>query len=84
MKNDNESNIDKNKIDDAALALLYLTLHINSGEVRAWKGMDWEVLDRLYEKGYIYNPKGKAKSVVVTDEGEKKSEELYNKLFSND
>ncbi len=31
-------NYDENKIDDAALALLYLTLH---GDDRAWKGIDW-------------------------------------------
>ena len=39
-------------------------------------------MDRLYEKGYIYDPKGKAKSVIITDVGEKKSEELFKKLFS--
>jgi Domain of unknown function (DUF6429) len=47
-------NIDK--IDDAALALLYLTLHDGS---RAWKGFDWDVLGRLHDKGMIDNPVGK-------------------------
>jgi len=36
--------IDEDKIDDAVLGLLWLTLH---EERRAWKGMDWSVLDRL-------------------------------------
>ena len=36
--------IDLAKLDDAVLALLYLTLH---DEVRAWKGMDWDALGRL-------------------------------------
>ena len=30
--------LNTDKIDDAALALLYLTLH---DHCRAWKGMDW-------------------------------------------
>lgn len=36
--------LDKDKIDDASLALLYLTLHDG---YRAWKGIDWDVLGRL-------------------------------------
>jgi hypothetical protein len=40
--------INKDKIDDAALALLYITLHDG---YRAWKGVDWGVLGRLHEKG---------------------------------
>ena len=70
--------IDKDKIDEAVLALLYLTLHDG---VRAWKGHDWDALDRLYRKGMIENPVGKAKSVVLTDEGLAKSERLFRNLF---
>jgi hypothetical protein len=70
--------IDTDKIDDAALALLYLTLH---DRYRAWKGMDWDVLDRLYEKGMICDPVGKVKSVVFTDEGLQRSKELFEKMF---
>jgi len=54
------------KVDDAVLALLYLTLHDGA---RAWKSFDWDALNRLHQKGYISNPVGKAKSVVFTDEG---------------
>ena len=82
METETEDNIDTNKIDEAALALLFLTMHGKADDIRAWKGIDWEVMNRLYEKGYIYDPKGKAKSVSITKEGEKISEELYNKLFS--
>ena len=35
--------INNDKIDDAALALLYLTLH---DDHRAWKRFDWEGLER--------------------------------------
>jgi hypothetical protein len=70
--------IDTDKIDEAVLALLILTLHDG---VRAWKGHDWDVLDRLYRKGMIDNPVGKAKSVVLTDEELSESERLFKKLF---
>lgn len=33
------------KMDEIAIALLYLTL---SADGRAWKGMSWEISDRLY------------------------------------
>lgn len=71
--------IDEDKIDEAALALMHLTLH---DEFRAWKQIDWEVTNRLYEKGLICDPVGKAKSVIMTEEGIKKSKELFVKLFS--
>ncbi len=71
--------IDEEKIDDAALALLGLTLH---DECRVWKSLDWDVMNRLHEKGYISNPVGKAKSVIFTKEGRQKSEENFNKLFT--
>jgi Domain of unknown function (DUF6429) len=70
--------IDTDKIDDAALALLYLTLH---DRYRAWKGMDWDVLDRLHEKGMICDPVGKVKSVVFTEEGLQRSKQLFEKMF---
>ena len=53
----------------------------NKYGTRAWKGFDWGTMDRLYEKGYIGNPKGKAKSVVVTDEGVKRAGELFEQMF---
>lgn len=70
---------DDEKIDEAVLALLMLTLHDGS---RAWKGHDWNALDRLYKKGFIENPASKAKSVVLTNEGLRLAEELFRKLFS--
>lgn len=71
--------IDTDKIDEAVLALLYLTLH---DRARAWKGLDWDAMDRLHRKGLIYDPVGKAKSVVLTDEGLAESERLFKKLFA--
>ena len=70
---------DKDKVDEIVLALLYLTTH--EQDTRAWKGMDWEAMNRLHEKGYIGNPINKAKSVLLTKEGACLSEELFKKHF---
>ena len=69
---------DENKIDDAVLALLYLSLHEGH---RAWKGLDWPAMDRLHEQGLISNPATKAKSVEFTEEGLRKAEQLAVKLL---
>jgi hypothetical protein len=71
--------IDTDRIDDAILGLLYLTLH---DEVRAWKTFDWEAMDRLHKKGFIANPVGKSKSVVLTDEGLLEAERSFKRLFT--
>ena len=71
--------IDRDKIDEAVLALLWLTLH---DERRAWKGFDWDALERLHARGLIADPVNKAKSVILTDEGLRQSEELFQALFT--
>lgn len=70
--------LDTDKIDQAVLALLHLGLHDG---MRAWKGFDWDAMDRLHAKGLISNPVGSAKSVVFTDEGLRESERLLQRLF---
>jgi hypothetical protein len=70
---------DKDKVDEMVLVLLYLTTHEQG--TRAWKNMDWDAMNRLHDKGYIGNPKTKAKSVTLTEKGEKLSEELFRKHF---
>lgn len=69
---------DKDKVDEMVLALLYLTLHDGS---RAWKGHDWNAMDRLHENGMIFAAKGKTKSVVLTEEGLKRCEALFHQHF---
>jgi len=73
--------IDNDRIDDAVLALLQLVLH---EDVRAWKGFDWDTLDRLHAKGLISDPRTKSKSILLTDEGLQKSERLFNELFTKE
>jgi hypothetical protein len=72
---------DEDKVDEVVLALLYLTLH---GDSRAWKGHDWDALGRLHMKGMIRDPVGKAKSVVLTEEGQKRCKEMFEKFFCSE
>ncbi len=75
-------NLDTDKIDEMTLALMFLVMWDEEGESsRAWKGFEWETMNRLHEKGWIDDPKGKAKSVSVTPEGRKKAEEFFNRAF---
>jgi hypothetical protein len=75
----NAMNIDTAAIDDAVLALLYLTLHDRN---RAWKNFDWDALNRLYERGLIGDPVNKTKSVILTDDGLRESERLFKQRFA--
>ena len=71
--------LDTDKIDDAVLALLALTLH--DGD-RAWKGFDWDALARLHAKGLIENPVGKTKSVAFTEAGLARAIALRDTMFT--
>ena len=74
----NDEGYDRDKVDEVVLALMYLTLH---DYYRAWKSFDWDALDRLYEKGLIENPRSKAKSVQLTEEGLAQSASLFEHYF---
>ena len=79
-----EPEIDLERIDEAVLALMFLTLHEahnDTGAARAWKGFDWEALCRLHEKAMIHDPVGKAKSVMLTPEGVQRSKALFYHMF---
>jgi hypothetical protein len=73
---------DQDRVDEMVLALLSLTM-FEEGQngARAWNGHDWVAMDRLHAKGYISDPKSKAKSVVVTATGVQRSRELFEKHF---
>jgi Domain of unknown function (DUF6429) len=73
--------LDDDRIDEAVLALLLLGRHDGT---RAWKGFDWDAMHRLHEKGFISDPRGKAKSVVFTEEGIIEAERLLKKLFTKE
>lgn len=46
-----------------------------------WKGYDFDILNKLTEKGYLYPGKHKNKSVTMTKDGEKLAEELIHKYL---
>jgi len=71
--------VDEEKIDQAVLALLYLTVDRDG---RSWKGFDFSVMNRLHEKGFIGDPVNKNKSVVLTEEGIAESKRLFELLFA--
>ena len=73
---------DTTKLDEVVLALLHLNAHTDHGITRAWKSFDWDTLDRLHAQGFISDPKSKAKSVVLTEEGEERAKELFQRYFS--
>jgi len=73
---------DTEKVDEIVLALLHLTTFVEGQNgTRAWKAHDWDALDRLHAKGYISDSKNKAKSVLMTEEGVKRSRELFEQHF---
>ena len=72
---------DKQKVDDATLALLLLGLHGDKLAHRVWKGFDWRAMERLHEKGWISDPERKARSVALSPEGKARAEELFRRLF---
>ncbi len=71
--------IDTDRIDEAVLALLYLGRHEHN---RAWKSFDWGAMERLHKQDFISNPVSKAKSVVFTEEGLKRAEAMFARMFA--
>lgn len=77
-------NLDEEKLSEAALAILGLTAFSSHHITRAWKGMDWDLLGLLFQKGWIEDPVGKSKSVVFTETGERLASELLMRHFARD
>jgi Domain of unknown function (DUF6429) len=73
--------VDEQKLAEAALAILGLTAHRFHTQTRVWKGMDWDLLAVLHERGWIEDPVGKAKSVALTEEGERLFDDLLERHF---
>ena len=78
---EHQSGYDEERIDQAVLALLYLTSFSDHEVMRAWKSHDWEALNRLHAKGLIGDPATKAKSVVFTDDGFARARAAFDSLF---
>jgi hypothetical protein len=80
-KEEQAMDIDWDKVDEVTLALMQLTTFQNKTGSRTWKGHEWNVLEKLHEKGWISNPVTKAKSVVWSEQGRRLSEALFEKHF---
>jgi hypothetical protein len=75
---------DQDKVDQVVLALLHLTSWDEGRVVRASKTFDWDVMERLFLKGYIVNPFSKANSVVLTKLGQSLAAEFFRQHFGLD
>lgn len=69
---------DEKLIEDAVLALL-ATFSAENGN--AWKGFDFEIMNRLHELGFISNPVSKSKSIWLTAEGQERGRQIADRLF---
>lgn len=73
--------VNQDKLAEAALALLGLSAFRDHDVVRAWKGLHWDLLNLLHDKGWISDPRSKSKSVVLTDEGAQLAQDLLRRQF---
>ena len=72
----------EDKVDEVTMALLSLVIHEETEySARAWKGFDWDTLNRLHKKGLIGDPVGKAKSVLLSPESVEYAREMFEKHF---
>jgi hypothetical protein len=65
---------DNDRIDAAVLALLLLGLHDGT---RVWKTFGLGRDGSAAREGFISDPVGRAKSVVLTEEGQREAERLF-------
>ncbi|WP_236168928.1 DUF6429 family protein [Pseudomonas atacamensis] len=65
-------------IDDAVLALLAA---YSSDDGNAWKGYDFEIMNRLHAQGLISNPVNRNKSIWLTEEGLERGREIAGRMF---
>ena len=72
---------DQSRIDEAVLALLAAYLFNTNS---SWKGYDFDVMNRLHDAGYLFNPVGKQRSVQLTEAGMERGLELARQLFGTD
>lgn len=71
--------IDQEKLAELTLAILSLTAHGDREHTRVWKGVDWDAMNLLFQKGWIDDPKSKNKSVALTPEGIASARMFYEK-----
>ena len=75
-------NLDEEKPAEVAPAILSLSRMVETYGVTAWKGIDWDVMNMLHDKGWISDPVGKQKSVGITEEGIILADQFLEKHFA--
>jgi Domain of unknown function (DUF6429) len=73
---------DESRVVQAVLAVLQLTAEKQGPLTVAWKNVDFEIMNRLHELGFIEDPRGKQKSVVFTDVGAEAARAAAASLFA--
>ena len=68
---------DDRLIEEAVLALAAFS----SDRGNAWKGFDFEVMNRLHEQGLISDPVNRYKSIWLTEEGLERGRQIAERLF---
>lgn len=71
--------LDESKIEELVLALFGAS---EFGNGRVWKQFDFNITNSLFEKGLIFNPCNKSKSIQMTHEGLTRAKELAHKYLS--
>ncbi len=69
---------DDAKFEDAVLALLGVFEFENG---RAWKRFDFDVMEGLFTKGLISDPRGKQESVHLSEAGILRAKSLAQRMF---
>lgn len=69
---------DDKLIEEAILALLAT---FSFDHCNAWKGFDFETMNRLHEQDLISNPVNKSKSIWLTAEGLERGRQIADRLF---
>lgn len=71
---------DDRLIEDAVLALLAA---YSSDQGNAWKGFDFQIMNRLHEQGFISDPVNTNKSIWLTAQGLERGRQLADRLFGS-
>ncbi len=76
------------QIKELTLLLIYLTSWTEKGpygeNIRAWKGYDFDILNKLQDEELIGGTTYKAKSTYITEQGIEKAKELMKKYNIKD
>jgi len=75
-----QPDLDPDRRDDAALAILGLTLHDGN---RVWNGIDRSIPERLHAEGPSHDPVGKAGPLRLTEAGLARAAAALGEMVTN-